>query len=165
MVSVRPSVGQDPDLDQVVGQDRLPGPDACSVQAIEAGAVPAVSALEAADPALAAGAPLDRLAEGRTGFGGLSGPAGAAPARGARGSDTQLVWVVFDAGLAVAAVGGDGARAATGAGDDPCDGGSQVRCVRWIAPVEGVVEHHAVVVVEHLGLVAELDGMTQPALG
>src|SRR4051794_2806576 len=81
MVSVRPSVGQDPDLDQVVGQDRLPGPDACSVQAIEAGAGPAGSPLEAADPALAAGAPLDRLAEGRSVFGGLSGPAGL-PLRG-----------------------------------------------------------------------------------
>src|SRR3954463_14315317 len=165
MVSVRPSVGQDPDLDQVVGQDRLPGPDACSVQAIEAGAVPAVAALEAADPAFAAGAPLDRLAEGRSVFGGLSGPAGAALARDDHGSDTQLVQVVFDAGLAVAAVGGDGARAATGAGDDPCDGGSQLRCVRRIAPVDGVVEHHTVGVVHHLGLVAELDGTTQPSLG
>src|SRR5215212_9521740 len=110
MMSVRPSAGQDPDLDQLVGQDRLPGPEACPVQAIESGAVPAVTPLEAADPTFAAGAPLNRLAEGRPVFGGSSGLAGAAPARDDHGSDTRLVQVVFDAGLAVAPVGGDGAR-------------------------------------------------------
>src|SRR5256885_5798890 len=43
----------------------LSGPDACSIEAVEAAAVPAVAAFEAADAALAAGAPLDDSAERR----------------------------------------------------------------------------------------------------
>jgi hypothetical protein len=38
-----------------VGQDRLAGPDPGSFGAIQAGAIPAVAAFEAADPTLAAG--------------------------------------------------------------------------------------------------------------
>src|SRR3954465_8699754 len=103
------------DLDEVVVQDCLSGPDACSVEAVEAAAVPAVAAFEAANAALAAGAPLDGLAERRAVFEGLSGLAGAALARDDDGSDAEVVQVVLDARLAVAAVGGGRARAAAGA--------------------------------------------------
>src|SRR3954464_3053700 len=109
------SAGQGGDLDQVVGQDGLSCPDAGPIEAVEAAAVPAVAAFEAADAALAAGAPLDDSAERRAVFEGLSGLAGAAPARDDDGSDAEVVQVVVDARLAVAAVGGHRARAASGA--------------------------------------------------
>src|SRR3954464_14330580 len=83
------SAGEGADLDEVVGQDCLSGPDACSVEAVEAGRVPAVAAFEVADAALAAGAPLDDSAECRAVFEGLSGLAGAALARDDDGSDAE----------------------------------------------------------------------------
>jgi hypothetical protein len=43
------SVGEGADLDEVVGEDRLPGPYPDSLQAVDSGAIPAVSPLEAAD--------------------------------------------------------------------------------------------------------------------
>src|SRR4051794_31941259 len=159
------SAGQGGDLDQVVGQDGLSGPDASTVEAVETGAVPAVAAFEAADPALAAGAPLDGSAERRSVLGGLAGLTGSALAGGDDGADSEVVQVVLDAGLAVAAVGGHGARAAAGAGDHPRHSGCQLRGVGRIALIEGVVQDHAVVVVEHLALVAELDRPPEPALG
>src|SRR3954464_4092281 len=123
------SAGEGADLDEVVGEDCLSGPDACSVEAVEAAAVPAVAAFEAADAALAAGAPLDDSAERRAVFEGLSGLAGAALARDDDGSDAEVVQVVVDARLAVAAVGGNGARAASGAGDHPGHGRGPVRAI------------------------------------
>src|SRR3954462_11612990 len=149
------SAGEGGDLDEVVGQDCLSGPDACSIEAVEAGAGPAVAAFEVADAALAAGAPLDDSAECRAVFEGLSGLAGAALARDDDGSDAEVVQVVVDAGLAVAAVGGNGARAPSGARDDPGHGRGQPRCVRRVAQVQGVVQDHALGVVQNLGLVAE----------
>src|SRR4051812_45361946 len=124
------SAVEDADLDEVVGRDCLSGPDACSLQAVEAAAVPAVAAFEAADVALAAGAPLDRLAERRSVFDGLSGLAGAALARNDDGPDAELVRFMIDAGLAVAAVGGDRARAPAGARDDPGHGGGQLQAAQ-----------------------------------
>ena len=43
------SAGEDPDLDQVVGEYPVSAPDLCSFDAIEVGAVPAVAAFEVAD--------------------------------------------------------------------------------------------------------------------
>jgi hypothetical protein len=54
-------------------------------------------------------------------FVGVAGLAGSALARDHHGAHAELVQVVLDAGFAVAAVGGDGARAAPGAGDDSAD--------------------------------------------
>jgi hypothetical protein len=68
------------------------------------------------------------------------------------GAHAELVQVVLDAGLAVAAVGGDGARTTPGARDDPPDRGSELRCVGGVAAIDNVVEHDAVVVVDDLGL-------------
>jgi len=98
-------------------------------------------------------------------FGGLPGLAGLALARDDDGSDPEVVQVVLDAGLAVAAVSGDRARPPPRAGDHPRHGGGQLRRIRRIALVEGVVQDHSIDVVDDLGLVAELDRATQPLLG
>ena len=52
-----------------------------------------------------------------------------------------------------------------GAADDPPDRGGELRGVGGVAALDGVVEHDAVVVVDDLGLVAELDRPAEPALG
>jgi hypothetical protein len=41
----------------------------------------------------------------------------------------------------------------------------KLRAVGRVTAFDGVVEHDAVLVVDHLGLVAELDRLAQPALG
>src|SRR4051812_47346448 len=148
-----------------MGKDGLAGPDPRPVEAVQAGAVPAVAAFEAADSALATGAPLDDSAKGRAVLGGLTGLAGSALAGDDDGPDSEVVQVVLHAGLAVAAVGGNGVRVAAGAGDHPGHGGRQLRGVRRIALIDGVVQDDSVVVVEHLALVAELDRPPEPALG
>src|SRR4051795_9155137 len=104
--------GQGSDLDQVVGQDPVSGLDPGSVEVVEAGAVPPVLPFEGADPGFAAGPPLDGAPERSAVFVGLAGLAGSALARDHHGAHAELVQVVLDAGFAVAAVGGDGARAA-----------------------------------------------------
>jgi len=95
------------DLDQVVRRDRLSGPDPDSFGAIQAGAVPAVSPFEAADPALAAGSPFHGASECGCVFGGLSGLTRFAFAGNHHVPHAHLVQGVIDAGLAVASVGGD----------------------------------------------------------
>jgi hypothetical protein len=72
---------------------------------------------------------------------------------------------IVDAVLAVAAVGGDRAGRVAGAVDDSLDCWGQPWRIGWVAGLDGVVEHDAVVVVDDLGLVAELDRLAQPALG
>ncbi len=73
--------------------------------------------------------------------------------------------VVLDALLAVAAVGGHGPGRAAGAVLDPVDRRREQRRVGGVAPLDGVVHDHAVVVVDELRLVAELDRLSEPALG
>src|SRR5215207_6890175 len=166
MISRPPwSAGDCGDLDQVVGQDPVSGPDPGPVEVIEAGAVPPVLPFEGADPGLATGPPLHGSAERPAMFVGLASLAGSALAGDHHGPDAELVQVVLDAGLAVAAVGGDGPRAPPGPGDDPSDGWGELWRVGGVAALDGVVEHDAVVVVEDLGLVAELHRPAQPALG
>src|SRR5215217_6757217 len=70
------SAGDCGDLDQVVGQDPVSGPDPGPVEVIEAGAVPAVLPFEGADPGLATGPPLHCSAERSAVFVGLAGLAG-----------------------------------------------------------------------------------------
>jgi hypothetical protein len=67
------SAGEGADLDQVVAEYPVPVPDGSSIAAVQPGAVPAVSVLEVADPAFAAGPPLD---EGPEAAGVLDGAAG-----------------------------------------------------------------------------------------
>src|SRR3954447_1212945 len=116
--------GQDRDLDQVVGQDPVSGPDPGSVELIEACAVPPVLSFEGADPGFAAGPPLDRCAERPAVFVGLAGLGGSALAGNRHGPDAEIVQVLLDTGLALAAIGGDGPRAPPGPADDPGDGGN-----------------------------------------
>ena len=73
--------------------------------------------------------------------------------------------VVFDGLLAVAAVGGNGPGLAAGPPDDPVDGGGELRAVGGVALLQDVIEDDPVVIVGDLGLVAELDGLAEPALG
>jgi hypothetical protein len=95
---------------------------------------------------------------------GLADFAGAALAGDYHGADAELVQRVLHGGLAVAAVGGDGAWTPPGPGDDPTDSGREVRTIGRVAALDGVVEHDAVVVVDNLSLVAELHRPAQAAL-
>jgi hypothetical protein len=81
---------QGADLDEVVGQNAMPCPDSGSFGAVDAGAVPAVSAFESADAAFASGSPFHRFPECPTAFLGLSGLAGPALARNHDGAHTHL---------------------------------------------------------------------------
>lgn len=101
----------------------MPGPDPGSFGAVDAGAVPTVVSFEGADAAFAAGAPLDCSSERWPVFFGAPGLGGSAFTRYHDRTYTEVVQVIFDAYLAVAAVGGDGAGRASGACGDPFDRG------------------------------------------
>lgn len=94
-----------------------------SFGAVDAGAVPTVVSFEGADAAFAAGAPLDCSSERWPLFFGAPGLGGSAFTRYRDRTYTEVVQVIFDAFLAVAAVGGDGAGRASGACGDPFDRG------------------------------------------
>ena len=143
----------------------MSGPDPGSFGSVDAGSVPSVAAFEGADPAFDAGSPLHGSSERPSVFLGLSGLAGFALAGDHHGADAQVVQGVVDLLLAVAAVGGDGAGRAAGAAGDPFDRGGELGCVGRVALLDGVVQDDAVLVVDQLGLVAELDRLAQPALG
>lgn len=70
------------DLDEVVGEDAVPGPDPGSFGAVDAGAVPTVVSFEGADAAFAAGAPLDCSSERWPLFFGAPGLGEGLPLRG-----------------------------------------------------------------------------------
>jgi Transposase, Mutator family len=102
----RGSVGESSDLDEVVGEEAVSAPDSGAADPDEFGAVPALAAFDVVDPALAAGAPLDLLAE-RSAVAELAPPrAGFASAWDGHVTHAELVQLLLDAGLAVAAVGG-----------------------------------------------------------
>src|SRR5690349_5583744 len=159
------SRGEGADLDEVVGPDAVSGADPGTFGAVDAGAVPAVAPLERADPAFTAGAPLDGSPESGPVFDGLSRRAGCAFTGYHHGAHAEVVQGVLDTFLAVAAVGGDGARGAAGALGDPRDRGRQLWGVGRVACLDGVVDDDTVVVIGDLGLVAEFDRFTQAALG
>src|SRR4029450_8599913 len=142
----------------------MPGPDPGAFGAVDHAAVPSVAASEVADAAFAAGSPFHVPPERSLSFLGLPGVAGSALARNDDVSDTEIVQVILDAGLAVAAVGGHRLRLSSGAADDPFDSGFQPRSIGRVARLHVVVEDDAVVVVDQLGLVAELDRFPEPAL-
>ena len=96
---------------------------------------------------------------------GLSGLAWFAFAGNDDGAHADVAQGFVDLLFAVAAVGGDSPWCPTGAVGDPLDGGSQLWGVGGVALLDGVVQDDAVVVVGHLGLVAELDRLAEAALG
>ena len=98
-------------------------------------------------------------------FLGLPGLARFAFARDDDVPDAKVVQGVLDALLAVATVGGGGPWLAAGALDDPLDRRGELRRVRRVALLQVVIEHDAVLVVHDLGLVAELDRLTELAFG
>ena len=115
--------------------------------AVEPGAVPAVSAFEVADPAFAAGPPLDERAEAAGVLGGAAGGGGPALARDGDRAYPEGLQVPLGCGLAVAAVGGDRAGRAAGAPRDPADRRCELGGVRRVAALDVVVQDDAVVVV------------------
>jgi hypothetical protein len=158
------SRGQCGDLGQVVGVYPLSGPGFRSLEAVHAGAVPAVCALEGADAAFASGSPFDGSAEGSASFQLLSGRAGFPFVGNDDGANTQVGEGVVDGSFAVPAVGGHGAWCATGPVFHPLDCGSQLWCVRGVSGLHIVIENDAVVVVDDLPFVTELGRFPQPAL-
>ena len=153
------SGGQGGDLDQVVGEDPLSGPGFRSFEAVQAGAVPAVSAFEGADPAFASGSPFDGSAEcsacsrpvaGRHRVCPLRGMTTVRTPRSARSCSTAASPYPRSA---VTVPG-----CATGPGFDPVDRGRQLWCIGGVSGLHVVIDHDAVVVVDDLPLVTELDG-------
>src|SRR5690349_6052687 len=158
------SRSQAADLDQVVGEDSVSGPGSGALDGVDPGAFPAVVALEVADSSLASGSPLDLAAEGSSSLVGLAGLAGLARAWDDHVANAQLTQVVLNAGVAVTAVGSDGAWRPIRAVADWLDGRGQAGRVGRVAERHVVVEHDAVLVVRDLRLVAELDWFAEPAL-
>lgn len=155
---------QGADLDRVVGQDPVAGPDPGAFGGVEACAVPSVAAFEGADPAFDPGALFDVAAEGSSVFLGLSCHPGFALAWDRHVGDTEIVQGIIDPLLSVAAVGGDGPWRSAGSLLDSLDRGLELGRVGGVAGLEGVVEHDPVLVVGDLGLVAELDRFAEASL-
>jgi hypothetical protein len=106
------SRGQCGDLGQVVGVDPLVRSGFRSLEAVHAGAVPAVCAFEGADAAFASGSPFDGSAECSASFQLLSGQAGFPFAGNDDSANTQVGQGVVDGSFAVPAVTVRGARPA-----------------------------------------------------
>src|ERR1700746_1115287 len=103
LASGRLSCGEGADLDQIVGQDPVSGPDPGAFGAVDAGAVPAVAAFEAADAAFGPGAPFDGASEGFSVFFGASGLRGSTSAWDHHGRHAEVVKLLVDLGFAIAA--------------------------------------------------------------
>lgn len=130
----------------------MSGPDPGSLSPVEAGAVPAVLAFEPANAPFAAGSPFHGASECPPVFGGLPGPAGFALTGDDDSAYPEVVQCVVDALLAVAPVGGDGARTPAGAVDDPLDRRGQLGGVGRVARLHAVVHNDPIVVVDDLAL-------------
>jgi hypothetical protein len=126
--------------------------------------VPAEAVLQAADAALAAGAPLDQPTEATPALDQPAGGTGAASARDGHPSHAKVGQLLVDGRLAVAPVGGHRPWRLPGMGDHPPNGGGHQRRIRRVADHDLMIEHDPVGVVEDLGLGAELDRPAQPAL-
>src|SRR5258705_6452564 len=153
------------DSGQVVGEDPLSGPGFRSFEAVQGGAVPAVSAFEGADPAFASGSPFDGSAECSAFLDVLAGGTGPAFARYDDSADTELGQCLVGGRFAVTTVSGHGPWCTTGPGFDSLDRRGQLWCVGGVSGMHLVIHDDAVVVVDDLALGTELDGFPQPALG
>src|ERR1700676_2522952 len=157
------SCGQGGDLSQVVGEDPLPSPGFRPFEVVQAGAIPPVSAFEGADPSFASGSPFEGSAECSTPLDPLACGTGSALAGDDDSADTKVGQLGVDGGLAVAAVCSHRPRRSAVASFDPSHCGRQLRCVGRVPDLYVVIQHATVVVVDDLGLVAELDRLTEPA--
>src|SRR4051795_11714738 len=117
------------DLGEVVGEDAVSAPDPGAGEAVEHGAVPAGAPFEVGDATFAAGAPFDQGAEGSSVLGLAAGRSGLALAGNGDGAHTELMERGFDAGLAVAAVGGDCSGWPAAPAGDAGDGRGELRGV------------------------------------
>ena len=131
--------------------------------AVQAGAVPAVAVFEVADATFGAGAPFHEPSERALMFDGSSRLGRLALAGDDDRADAEVCEVTVDAGFAVTSVGGDRPWRFASARFDPPDSGSELRRVTDGSHLDAVIEDDTVVVVDHLGLVAELGGPVDAA--
>jgi hypothetical protein len=103
------------------------------LKVIEAGAIPSVAAFEVLIRASLPVRHFHGSGERSPAFVGLAGLAGSALVWDDHGAHAQLVQLDLDLGLAVAAAGGDGARGAASAADDPPDRRGELGCVGGVA--------------------------------
>jgi hypothetical protein len=147
-----------------VGQDSVADPDPCAFGGVDAGAVPAITAFQGADPSFATSPPFDVSPERSLSFLGLSGFAWSASAGNHDLADTEVVEGVVDCLFAVAAVSGQRPRWPSGPFRDAFDCRCQAGRIGGVAGLDVVVEHDPVVVVADLRFMTELDRLTEPAL-
>ena len=143
----------------------MSGPGAGAFGAVDAGAVPAVAVFEVADWAFASGSPFHGAAKRWSMFLGASGLRWSALAGNHHVGDAEVDQLAVDLGFAVAAVGGDGARCAFGPLCHPRYRRGKLRRVGRITLLHSVIQDDAVVVVDDLGVVSELDRPSEPSLG
>ena len=94
-------------------------------------------------------------------------PAGGTGFTGARDRDVaypEFVQLGVHRRVPVAAISGYGRGRTAGTLCDTCDRGRQLRCIRRVTDLDGVVEDDSVSVVDDLGLVAKLHRFTEPTL-
>jgi hypothetical protein len=139
------------DLCGVVGEHAPPAPGACTVDSVDARAVPSPGVLEVRDAPSDPVRHLTSLQSAAT-TGALALGVGAALSRDDDGLHPQGGQLIIDFGLAVSTVGGDGLRDLATQLDHATDGGGEERRVGWVADHDLVVEHDAIGVVERLGL-------------
>lgn len=143
----------------------MSGPDPGAFGAIDAGPVPAVAGFEVADSAFAAGAPFDVATERFSMLLGAPRRRRFVFARNHHAIDTEVSELLVDLGLAIAAVGGDRTRRAPDAFSDSLHRRRQLRRVGRVAHLDVVIDDDAVVVVDDLARVAELNRLTETTLG
>ncbi|GIH18931.1 hypothetical protein Raf01_71030 [Rugosimonospora africana] len=130
----------------------MSAPDSGAGEDGQACAVPAIAVFEVADAAFAAGAPFDEPSERGALLVFSAVGAGGAFARDGDPLDAEFVELGFDAGLAIAAIRGDGAGNSAGAVVDAANRWLQLRSVDRVAFFDVVVQDDAVGVVDDLGL-------------
>src|SRR5262249_56060094 len=151
-------------LEKVGGQDAVAAPGCGAFAPSDEAAIPAVSAFEVADAAFAAGSPFDQVAELGCVLKVQAGLARPALARDDHGLHAELFELLVNAGLAVAAIGGDLFGSAAESLVDTFDRRGELLGVGRVAGLDLVVEDQPILVVHDLGLGPELDRLAEAAL-
>src|ERR1700728_1816228 len=142
----------------------MAAPGAGPFDPVDARATPAKVTFEAADPSFASGPPPDEVLEVGLVFDDPPGGARFAFGREDDVAHAHLLELVFDCGFSIATVGRHRLGHAPSTLGGASDRGCEHRGVGRIADLDVVVEDHPVLVVEHLGLVAKLNGFAEAAL-